>query len=56
MRRYCLNCGDIQERIIPMLTEDKEDEVNPGTGAPISAFGAIAVLAAAVVIAKSKRG
>ena len=56
MRRYCLNCGEVQERIIPMLTEDKEDEVNPGTGAPISAFGAIAVLAAAVVIAKSKRG
>ena len=56
MRRHCLNCGDVQERIIPMLVEDKEDEVNPGTGAPISAFGAIAVLAAAVIIGKSKRG
>ncbi|MBE6899138.1 MAG: hypothetical protein E7479_00510 [Ruminococcaceae bacterium] len=56
MRRYCTICGDVQERIIPMLVEDKEDEVNPGTGAPISAFGAIAVLAAAVIITKSKRG
>lgn len=55
MRRYCTICGDVQERIIPMLVEDKEDEVNPGTGAPISAFGAIAVLAA-VIITKSKRG
>ena len=40
-----------------MLVEEKEEEENPSTGAPVSVFGAIAVLAgAALVIGKSKRG
>ena len=48
-RRTCEVCGEHQYRTVSRIV-DKEDEVNPGTGAPVSsvsAVSAIAVLAAA---------
>ena len=55
MRCDCENCGEYKLRVIPKLSssEDKEEESNPNTGAPVSsekyvsAISAIAVLAGA---------
>ena len=55
-RRTCELCGEHQYRTVSRLV-DKEDEVNPGTGAPVSSIGAVSAIAvlAAAAYATGKR-
>jgi len=61
MRRYCENCGAHSDRIIPKLAspEEKEDETNPNTGAPVFelAIAGIAIFAisSAAIEKKNRR-
>ena len=54
--RTCELCGEHQYRTISRIV-DKEDEVNPGTGAPVSAVGAVSaiVVLAATAYVTGKR-
>ncbi|MBQ6877090.1 MAG: Ig-like domain-containing protein [Oscillospiraceae bacterium] len=56
MRRYCENCGAHSDRIIPKLVspEEKADETNPNTGAPVIGIAPFVVLAAAAIVLKKK--
>lgn len=49
MKRTCANCGITD---LAAASERTEEESNPNTGAPVSAIGAIAVLAAAAFVLK----
>ncbi len=53
-KHVCLLCGEeefkyLPKRPKPSVDEPEEDEENPSTGAPVSAFSAIAVLAGAAI-------
>ena len=54
--RTCELCGEHQYRTVSRIV-DKEDEVNPGTGAPVSAVGAVSaiVVLAATAYVTGKR-